>query len=160
MRQADVRCLHCETLNRVRFEVAVVGFECQTCCATLQMPESDVVAARQIRRVACGLYVTGTVSLVLDLFLFLAVTGGGQINDPLMEKVVVISTMACPLLALYTLYGAYCVQTVKRYGIAMSACVTAMVCLPLSFFIFGIPIGVWGAVVLCRPNVRAQFQPV
>lgn len=53
--------------------------------------------------------------------------------------------------------GAARMQRLQNFGLAMAACIVAM--LPCGFCcIFGLPIGIWGLVVLNQPNVKSQFN--
>ncbi|MBI1345227.1 hypothetical protein GC163_02945 [bacterium] len=55
------------------------------------------------------------------------------------------------------LFGAYCMQTVRNYGMAMTGAIVA--CIPFCgpCLVLGIPFGIWSLVVLNNAEVKSAF---
>jgi len=53
--------------------------------------------------------------------------------------------------------GADCMASLSGYGMAVAACIIAMLpCNPA--FLGGLPCGIWGLVVLCNSDVKRAFR--
>ncbi len=53
--------------------------------------------------------------------------------------------------------GSVKMMRLKSYGFAMTACILAMLPLISPCCCIGLPVGIWGVVVLCNPQVKAAF---
>ena len=61
------------------------------------------------------------------------------------------------LVNIFILIGALMMLKMRAYGLAMTASIMAMIpC--LTFFCLGIPFGIWGLVVLMKPEVKEAFH--
>jgi hypothetical protein len=69
----------------------------------------------------------------------------------------VLSVALIALWAKILIYTADCMYSLDHYGSAVAGCIAAII-LPCGFgWLGGIPIGIWGLVVLCLPSVREAF---
>ena len=73
----------------------------------------------------------------------------------------VIMSLGGPLIGIImcivTLLGAVKMKNLQSYGLAMTACILAM--LPChSCCLLGIPFGIWGLVMLSKPEVKDAFS--
>ena len=61
--------------------------------------------------------------------------------------------------ALVVLFGALKMKKLENHGLAMAASILAIVpCItPCPCCCFGIPIGIWALIVLCKPEVKSYF---
>ena len=57
----------------------------------------------------------------------------------------------------FVLFGAIKLMRLQSYGLAMAACIVAM--LPCQCCcLFGLPFGIWALVVLSKPEVKSAFH--
>lgn len=59
---------------------------------------------------------------------------------------------------LIQLIGAICLFRVRGYGLAMTAMVCALLPCDVYCCIFNLPFGIWGLILLNKPEVKAAFQ--
>ena len=55
-------------------------------------------------------------------------------------------------------FGALKMRQLQKYGLAMAACILAIIPICSPCCCLGIPFGVWGLVVLMKPEVKAAFR--
>ncbi len=121
---------------------------------------------------AIGLYVTGGLSLLWGFFLlFVMLTMDAP--DPDMPPNAGSAERAghligfygtlyglpimTPLLALATLFGAFCLQTQRVYAMAVIACILASIPCLSPGCVLGMPFGIWGLVMLNQDDVKRAF---
>ncbi|MGV3754616.1 MAG: hypothetical protein ACO1QS_04490, partial [Verrucomicrobiota bacterium] len=70
----------------------------------------------------------------------------------------VMAAIGILLLGMSTLmlWGAAKMRQGEGYGLAILACILAMVLAPAN--LIGLPVGIWALVVLLRPEVKAAFR--
>jgi len=70
----------------------------------------------------------------------------------------ILAVIAIMLLGMSTLmlWGAAKMRQGEGYGLAILACILAMVMAPAN--LIGLPVGIWALVVLLRPEVKAAFR--
>lgn len=57
----------------------------------------------------------------------------------------------------FVVFGAIKMMRLQSFGLAMAACIIAL--LPCQCCcLFGLPFGIWGLVVLNKPEVKSQFE--
>jgi len=56
------------------------------------------------------------------------------------------------------LTGAYSMLTLRSYKLAVASMILCMIPCLSPCLVLGVPVGVWGLVVLCMANVRQAFQ--
>ena len=69
-----------------------------------------------------------------------------------------IGVFGVPLSTVPVLSGAYCLQSCRMYGLALTGCILA--CIPCCSpgCVLGIPFGIWGLIVLNQEDVKRAFQ--
>ncbi|HOP98218.1 MAG TPA: DUF4339 domain-containing protein [Verrucomicrobiota bacterium] len=138
---------------------------------------SSIASDRQaaldaVRPPAITLMIVGGLMLVYLLYeLMAALLGYGdplqgiRFGDPALEELVrsmsgvvrVVTSAVAAGLAVVMLVGAARMQSLRSYGMAITASVIAM--LPCTLCcVLGLPAGIWALVVLNRPEVKNQFQ--
>lgn len=121
------------------------------------------------------LIVFGSLSLVLALFSL--VTGGDAdseqmgklLSDPNLppaakEMIVKLAGGGARLIALFgaaiaglTIFGGVQMRTLKNYGVAVAACIVAM--LPCTnCCCVTLPVGIWALTILMKPEIKASFS--
>jgi hypothetical protein len=55
-------------------------------------------------------------------------------------------------------YGAWCMRRTVNYRIALLAAIISCIPVVSPLIFFGIPFGIWALIVLCRRDVRAEFD--
>ncbi|MCA9060252.1 MAG: hypothetical protein KDA85_17205 [Planctomycetaceae bacterium] len=63
-----------------------------------------------------------------------------------------------PLLQLVIAFGGFRMMRLQSRGLAMTACILALIPCSSSCCLFGIPFGLWGLIVLNDRNVSGQFH--
>ena len=72
--------------------------------------------------------------------------------------VVLVGLMSIPIAVIIAI-GAHKMLRLESHGLAVFACLAAMLpCHP--GWLIGLPIGIWGLMVLNRPEVKAGFKSV
>jgi hypothetical protein len=85
---------------------------------------------------------------------------GGRANDAdllasVVARAVVLVVGICWAGIIFV--GAGKMKNLESYGYAMTACITALIPCTLCF-LFTLPFGIWGLVVISRPEVKSQFR--
>lgn len=118
-------------------------------------------AARKVRIPAIGLMIAGVFSafsllLTSGLFvLYLGLSESGAGKGPGLMEIMILSVPVLP--GFIVVLGAWKMRKLQCYGLAVTACILA--CIPYSFgFVIGLAMGIWGLVVLTRPEVQAGFE--
>jgi len=120
-------------------------------------------ARQQLLSPAIGILVTSILHIVGGLFYFVFVfsvysrpngeTGG--------SNVLIVSAMYHGISMLYCVLlisGAFSMMRQGSYMWAMTVCILAMIPFLGPCYFFAVPFGVWGLIVLRRPNVRESFS--
>ena len=99
-------------------------------------------------------------SLVMNLFFgglgFAAAPSGGGQEEMIIQAISgVIGNICGIIISTLILVGASKMRKLQSYGLAMTACILSIVCCPCCI---GIGPGIWGIVVLCKPEVKAAFH--
>lgn len=117
---------------------------------------------------AIGLIMTGIINIcwgLLGIFsMILRWTGvrQNQIPDDADERlgyyfafiIIILSLLLAPII----IYGAVMMLKGKRFELAKTAAVLAIIPFTSCCFVIGIPFGVWALVVLSKPEVKAIFS--
>jgi predicted Zn finger-like uncharacterized protein len=131
--------------------------------------ESYENAKRRLMAPAICLIVIGTIGLVIDgfrivvLIVQLATAGAAAMAGPfgdkmIMAAVAVMSLTASILWGALVLYGGVQMLRMRRFGMALTGCIIAMLPCFDGCCIFGLPIAIWGLVVMFDETVRRHFQ--
>jgi len=133
---------------------------------------SRATAQSAVKGPAIALIITSALAIGLYLIrgLKLLIVGGAlaQGNMPANIPPVVRSLLQGPIAGLvclvivainaFVLFGAIKMSRLQNHTLAFIACIVAM--LPCGFCcVLGLPFGIWGLVVLNKPEVKSQFQP-
>lgn len=133
-------------------------------------PSSNESLGGLVKAPAIAMIVAMSMYLLLALLgLTLNVLGiglgaaGGAAGDPdggmimVQGTIGIISALFGICLSSFVIYGSVQMMNFKSYGIAMAAMIVGM--LPCSFCcLLGLPFGIWGLVVLSKPEVKAAFN--
>lgn len=134
------------------------------------MPVAGPSAEEQVRAPATGLVVVGIVGLVLSIGGLIANLSGAVVNIPGMDHntelltrtlsgtVGIISTVVSLLLSAIILWGGMQMKALRNYPLAMAASILALVPCLSPCCLLGLPLGIWAAIVLGRPEVKAAFH--
>ncbi len=137
------------------------------------MPSTPVYgsAGDEVNGPGIALIVLGAINIVLALGrMALMVTGFGmsafQSGSNEMEKAVLafFGTFGLAILGigliggLVILFGGIKMRNLQSYGLCMTANIIAMIPCVSCCFVIGIPIGIWGLVVLSKPEVKNLFN--
>ncbi len=141
--------------------------------ASPTMPTASEPAAGRVKGPAIALIVTASLGLAYYLLsgVVTLVTGGAMFHRELPPNIPpelrsVIEGMQGPLAGVinlviaalngFVLFGAIKMLRLRAHGLAMAACIVAM--LPCQCCcILGLPFGIWGLVVLSKPDVKKAF---
>ncbi len=98
--------------------------------------------------------------LVMNLFfggmgLAGAPSGGTQEQMIIQAISGVVGNICGIIISILILVGANKMRKLQSYGLAMTACILSIICCPCCI---GIGPGIWGIVVLCKPEVKAAFH--
>jgi len=143
----------------------------------------DAETARQnalakVKGPATGLVVTAILTLILIVGSMIwsgpltksltdMIGAGGNGNNPELNSL--ISSMSGTLnviggiiniaLSVLVLVGAAKMKQLQSYGLSVTVCILPMIpCVSSCCCFLGLPIGIWGLIVLFKPEVRSQFQ--
>ena len=99
-------------------------------------------------------------SLVMNLFFgglgFAAAPSGGGQEEMIIQAISgVIGNICGIIISTLILVGASKMRKLQSYGLAMTACILSILCCPCCI---GIGPGIWGIVMLCKPEVKAAFH--
>jgi len=99
-------------------------------------------------------------SLVMNLFFggmgFAAAPSGGGQEEMIIQAISgVVGNICGIIISILILVGANKMRNLQSYGLAMTACILSIVCCPCCI---GIAPGIWGIVVLSKPEVKAAFR--
>jgi uncharacterized membrane protein len=129
-------------------------------------PPATAQSAEQLRArgrllpVAIGLLVPSILHIVGGLFLFVYVYQVSADRDAEAIHPLIIYAMYYGITMLYCLLlatGAFSMLRRGSYLWAMTVCILALVPILGPCYVAGIPFGLWGIIVLRRPEVRASF---
>ena len=142
--------------------------------STAAMPVASEPVAGRVKGPAIALIVTASLGLAYYLLsgVVTLVTGGAMFHRELPSNIPpevrsFVESMQGPLAGIinlviaalnaFVLVGAIKMLRLRAYGLAMAACIVAM--LPCQCCcILGLPFGIWGLVVLSKPDVKKAFQ--
>jgi hypothetical protein len=121
-----------------------------------------LVARRQLIPVAVGLLVTSILHIVVGLFYFTFVYSmtTAPDADPQAAHASFVLCLYYGISMLYCLLlitGAFSMLRRTSYLWAVTVCVLALVPFVGPCYVFGIPFGIWGLLLLRRPEVRDSF---
>ena len=129
------------------------------------------VAEQKVRGPAIGLIVTGALGGLLQALSILAtLTGalvpemeGGDVELPdwygyFTGTGAVISSLIGLAVAVFLVWGALKMQRLEGHGIALAACILALVPCISPCCVIGLPFGIWGLVVINDQNVKQAFR--
>jgi predicted Zn finger-like uncharacterized protein len=83
---------------------------------------------------------------------------GGEDQDAIVVGVYVIQDIADIIMGLLITIGATKMKNLSSYGFAMTACILAMIPNVNCCILGGLPFGIWGLVVLNKPEVKDAFR--
>jgi hypothetical protein len=85
---------------------------------------------------------------------------GGQQGDlmPLEGTIEIISLVVTLIMSIVVLIGARKMMTLESYGFSMATMILSMIPCLSPCCIFGLPLGIWGIIVLNDENVKAEFR--
>jgi hypothetical protein len=140
-------------------------------------PAGDATAARaraleMVSGPAIGLIVTGILGIAAGVFgiLWVAFMMGSapalqgmtpeaaRMFHLLMGPVGIAARVVGIIVSIFILIGAFRMQKLANYGLAMTAAIVAMVPCLSPCCIIGLPIGIWALVMLGKPEVKSQFS--
>jgi hypothetical protein len=126
------------------------------------LPPSPLIARRQLLPIAVGLLVVSILHLVGGLFYFVFVYSilAAPDADPANWHGTIVYCMYMGITMLYCLVlisGAFSMMRQGSYLWAVTTCILAMVPFVGPCYFLGIPLGIWGLLVLRRPEVRDAF---
>lgn len=182
----QLTCEFCGESFRLRDETAGKTIKCTSCGTSIRVPgeaaaEDDYFdnladgrgadleeAGRRTLGPAIALYIVGGLWCVWVLascaLTVIGFTFGGRarrVNSPLGPAYEMYSQLAGMFLLLVVtiivLNGAYHLHTRKSYGRALTGCILACIPLCSPCFVFGIPFGIWGIIVLLNEDVKRSF---
>lgn len=119
-------------------------------------------ASGQLLGPAIGLISTAILGLLLGLMCLLVgplMLGDAQNPDERTDAIEVIVSAPIELItSLIVLIGAIAIFRMKNYQLAMAGSIVAMVPCLSPCCVFGIPFGIWGMVILSRPDIKRAFS--
>jgi hypothetical protein len=134
---------------------------------------ASAAAVAKVKPVAITLLIVTSISLVLVVLDMLSrlVMGGALLAGvapgdigPEQEAMIWFSGIAGLIIGgimsvcgIVIIIGSVKMMRLKSYGLAMTACILAMLPLLSPCCCIGLPVGIWGVVVLCNPQVKAAF---
>jgi spore maturation protein SpmB len=123
--------------------------------------EEQSHARARLLPVALGLLIPSILHITGGLFYFAYVfhTSAPNAPDPTLVAYCMyygVSMFYCLLLV----SGAFSIMRLGSYLWAVAVCILAAVPLLGPCYVLGIPFGIWGVIVLRRPDVRAAFTRV
>lgn len=133
-------------------------------------PVVSASAEQQVLGPATGLIVVGVIGFVLSIAGLIANLTGAVVNLPGMDHntelltrtlsgtVGIVSSVVSILLSGIILWGGMQMKALRNYPLAMTASILAIVPCLSPCCLLGLPLGIWAAVVLARPEVKATFQ--
>ncbi|MEQ1902858.1 MAG: hypothetical protein ABL888_01570 [Pirellulaceae bacterium] len=83
---------------------------------------------------------------------------GVDINAEALYVLIVVMLMVAIALNAFLGFGATHLITMRSWGWALSACIMAILPCSVCTVIFTLPIGIFGIVLLCTPQVKAKFE--
>lgn len=109
--------------------------------------------------------ITGLLALLGGLFRLSGIAGKETLPTEQAEKMgYLVGTVGTYIVALLSLvlapvviYGAVQMMQGKKPGLAKASAILAMLPVTACCFLVGIPIGIWGLIVLAKPEVKAVF---
>ena len=133
---------------------------------------TGLAAAAQVKGPAIALIVTASLGILYYLFSGLITLAGGAMFKHELPTTIppelraFFEGMQGPLAGcinlgiaavnVFVLLGAIKMMRLQSYGLAIAACIVAM--LPCQCCcVFGLPFGIWALVVLSKPEVKSQF---
>jgi hypothetical protein len=113
-----------------------------------------------------GLGVLGSVLGLLAGVLHVGMLGAGQLPPdlpPQLAKWIALSAGPVPSLIgvltnVLVLFGALSMMKLQRWGLALAACIIALACGNPCCCPVGLAAGIWGIIVLVRPEVKSAFH--
>ena len=69
----------------------------------------------------------------------------------------IATSVIATICGIVIIIGSVKMMRLQSYGFAMTACILAMLPITSPCCCLGLPIGIWGIVVLCDPQVKAAF---
>jgi len=141
----------------------------------LSAPEPKAEALRQVNGPANGLVAVAVVNIMLAVLGLITDLVGLSLGTD--AGVNVGSTMGLPTwfmafsgvnafvvrgievaVAIYILYGAVKMKKLENHGLARSVAILALLPCLSPCCIVGVPVGIWGLIVLNQPAVKEQFH--
>jgi hypothetical protein len=129
-----------------------------------------IVAEQKVRWPAIGLIVTAVAGALFQLLglawdVFSDTPAPWQTDEQiptwaihLMNSFGVALTLIALAAAGFLVFGAIKLMRLESYGIALAACIVALVPCISPCCCIGLPIGIWALIVMHAPDVRPAFQ--
>lgn len=129
--------------------------------ASVSADEPPLLSTEEWKRAALVVRVPAVLVVVLcvmGIVLHLGILGDTVSNGPGAFRILVCINLTLTAVHVFTICGALSMFKLRSIWFARTA--MAVACIPyLSPFVcVGIPIGIWGLVVLCLPHVTAEFR--
>jgi hypothetical protein len=135
---------------------------------------SREMALSAVKGPAIALIIVGALGVAYYLFNTVFVFAGGGAHRPIPANATpavrnFIEGMHGPMAALFSLFftvvnafivfGAVRMMKLKGHSLAIITCIVAMIpCFSAVCCVLGLPFGIWGVIVLNKPEVKSQFE--
>jgi hypothetical protein len=138
--------------------------------AIMVVPTPGPGAAEQVKGPAIGLIVVAVLNVVTALASLIYRLAGASImaNRPMPSQpawvnmfsgtIGVVSSVIGILLSVLIFIGAMKMKKLESHGLAVAASIVAMIPCLSPCCLLGLPIGIWAAVVLFKPEVKGAFH--
>jgi hypothetical protein len=133
------------------------------------VPPVGAAGAEMINGPATGLMVVAILGGVLQVIsLIFRLVGVSVLSNPRMPNqawanmfagtIGTIASLIGIAVSVLILFGAIKMKKLENYGLAMAASIIAMIPCISPCCLIGLPIGIWAAVVLSKPEVKSAFH--
>ena len=124
-------------------------------------PVDSQVAVDLVKAPAMSLMVMTGINMLLQLVVvvinMVQVGGWDNPGGPAEWLILVASVGLSLVTSCFIIYGCRKMMKLERYGVSIAVCVMSMVPCFSSCVCIGLPLGIWGVVVLMKPEVKSAF---
>jgi hypothetical protein len=137
---------------------------------TSAAPIMSINVEQLVHGPATGLIVVGVIGFVLSIAGLVANLTGAVVNLPGMDHNTellartlsgtfgIISTIVSILLSGIIFWGGMQMKALRNHSLAMAASILAIIPCLSPCCLLGLPLGIWAAIVLAKPEVKAAFH--
>lgn len=154
IKRAAVKCRYCQAAVE-GLDVPVGGQQHEV------GPADSQLAAGLVKAPAMSLMVMTWINMLLQL-VWVAINmfqagERGNLDGPAEVLILVVSVGLSLVINCIIIYGCRKMMKLERYGMSIAACIMSMVPCTSSCVCIGLPLGIWGIVVLMKPEVKSAF---